>query len=193
MEYLKSQNLPIKLLYYGGNECRVSADLLYQHCRNDSDLHFVIPLYPDMKERIRGYINTLYPELKPVFIDCSEICNNSNEYNPSQASGYACNSSFLEYQGIEHINICTGAFEYSSISQCEQCRHIIPNRHGLAAPRADGTGGKVWNFYMFYGYSETAIDKIVKRKSLSLSSLICPMHLNQLKKWWNYELINEGL
>ena len=193
MSYLKSQSLPIKLLFFGGNECQFCADVLYRYCKG-SELYFVVPTYPisEYKQRIKNYVQTRYPDVTILFIDCSDSCRavDLSQSTDPQRSGCLlsqcpCTSVLAPFRDLEHINVVYSAYMPESISQCDQCKHIVPDAYGLCRPKADGSQGRVWNYYLFYGLTDTQIARVTRRSLLGdLSQVICPVSLNRLIAWW---------
>lgn len=185
MNHLKSLHLPLKLILWGGPESKFCADVLYQYCK-DADLIFVVPLYVDVQDRIREYMKKRYPQIMPVYVPCLTGCGNDGVM-------CACDTVLEPFKDMEHVNICPGSYDYTSISRCDQCNHIIPNQYGLVRPCPDGTRGRVWNYYPFFGYSEKDICDIIRVPSIGLSQAVCPMCRDKLIAWWNAELARSGI
>lgn len=184
MQGLKAHNLPIKLIFWGGAEIKFCADLLYLH-RDGMDLTFIVPLYPEIPDRIETYMRHHYPDAKLVYIRCLSECGEDGLH--------ACDDVLAPWRDIEHINVCSDAFDYSIISECEQCQHIKPNESGYAPPKADGTQGKVWNYFPFIGMSDKDVAEITHRRLNCLSTVLCPFRRDRMVEWWDVELRKEGI
>ena len=160
------------------------ADLLYLY-RKGVDLTFIVPLYPGLSEDIKGFMMRHYPDIEPIYIHCQSGCGAENV-------PHVCEEVLAPWRDIEHINVCPDAFDYSTISECEQCQHIKPDACGYAPPKADGTQGKVWNYFIFMGMTEKEVSAITHRHGNCLTSVVCPFRRDKIIDWWKCELTSEG-
>ena len=184
IDELKSYHLPVRLIHFGGYESKTIATLLYNN-RDGMNLTFVVPLYFEMADRIRNYFEKKFPEANLDFISCPSSC--SDEFRDN-----VCYTKLHEFYDLEHINVCPSTYDYTAISECLQCKHIIPNPHGFVRPRPDGNRGKVWNFFPYYNCTEKDIDRITNRKDIYLASAVCPACRSKFVEWWDNELTKEG-
>lgn len=175
IEYIKSLQLPVCLIYQGDYGSSLALLLLNRYYGAES-YRVYVTLLPCHNQEYREGMNNFLDGLHNTdikIIDCGEDCVPlGSDRQPVTIREYpyygACSqirpAIVKDYWPGSFVNIFPGEYIPSEIKTCHQYNHCIPDEYGLVQPH---NGNEVitnpdsnYSFYLFYGLAQDQIRMI---------------------------------